>query len=104
MIPPACDVGFPSRSVLSREFSAPFQRARECEGCSKICCRQFAQRQALSVASRNMVPPTPRIPHRPKILEARVKRFGQWEKITIEQALETKEQYAHCPECDGLLR
>ena len=51
-----------------------------------------------------MVPPMPRIPHQPKILEAYVMRFGQREKITVEQALERKEQYAHCPECDGLLR
>ena len=47
---------------------------------------------------------TSRVPHQPKILEAKVKRFGRWELISIEQALETREQYAHCPECDGLLR
>ena len=46
----------------------------------------------------------PRVPHQPKILEAKVKRFGRWELISIEHALETKEQYAHCPECDELLR
>src|SRR5678815_4585810 len=42
--------------------------------------------------------------HQPKILVGTVLRFGKSEDITIEQALATKERYAHCPECNGLLR
>lgn len=48
--------------------------------------------------------PLPRIPHQPKILVGRVFRFGKWEDISIEQALEQEERHAHCPECNGLLR
>lgn len=38
------------------------------------------------------------------IVEAEVMRLGTWKRITIQEALETKEQYACCPECRKRVR
>ena len=46
----------------------------------------------------------PGLPHKPKMTECEVLFLGRWRRLTIEEALETKERYGHCPECRKRVR